>query len=217
MPSHLSEGKKIRPPGVSDLDIEANDKADELAASAAALCQVPLPVAKNHKYYVRLIKRIQERLTNILLHLPKRTYVKEKLEPKTRVDKQQLVDSSKHKIRIKGNRYHCSICQSSFKAGDPASKYWLQASCPGKTVITVNKPERIHDIVHKGNSSSHGTHELYNLDGLVYCKNCGAYGIEYFINLTNKCEGPTLAGTNLQKCIETGRLPSGIRRVLGTH
>ena len=142
MPSHLNEGKKTRPQGVSDLDIEANDKADELAASAAALCQVPLPVAKSHKYYVRLIKRIQERLTNILLHLPKRTFVKEKSGPRIKVDKQQLVDNSKHKIRIKGNRYHCSICQSSFKAGDPASKYWLQASCPGKTVITVNKPEK---------------------------------------------------------------------------
>ena len=138
----------------------------------------------------------------------RREHVQENKEPKIRIDEKELVEISKHEIRIKGNRYHCMDCLSSFKAGDPASKYWLQASCPGKAVDAVHKPTKINDIVHKGNQSSHVSHELYNCDGLVYCKNCGAYGIEHFVNIANACEGPTAAGNSLQKYI--------IRRVWGT-
>ena len=82
MPSHLKEGKKKRPNGVSDLDIEANDKADELAGIAATNCQVPKPATTNHLHYVNLVKIIQERITTILLHFPRREYVQEQKEAK---------------------------------------------------------------------------------------------------------------------------------------
>ena len=43
MRPHLREGRKVRPPDVSDLDITANDEADELAVLAAQLASESLP------------------------------------------------------------------------------------------------------------------------------------------------------------------------------
>ena len=86
MPSHLKEGKKKRQNGISELGIEANDKADELAGVAATNCQVPKPIATNHLYYVVLVKRIGDWTTTILLHLPRSEHIQGRQEPKQQVD-----------------------------------------------------------------------------------------------------------------------------------
>jgi len=214
IPSHLKDGIKVRPDNVSDLDIEANDKADELAGEAAARCTIPQSIAINHIYYVHLVKNIQERLATILLCLPHRDAVKSCKEPKIKIDKMQLIEESQHDIKIIDNRYYCSKCQSSFAAGDCSTKHWLCASCPGKPQIAAHRPEKIIDIVHRGNSSSHVSHDLYNYKGLIFCNKCGAYGIEHFCNIANECPGQTQAGARLRKKIDSGILPTQISRVL---
>ena len=71
MPSHISDGRKKRPDNVSDLDIEANDKADELAAEAAQLAELSDATASNYLGDIVLVSNIQKRLASILLGFPK--------------------------------------------------------------------------------------------------------------------------------------------------
>ncbi|MDP6586649.1 MAG: hypothetical protein QF535_18485 [Anaerolineales bacterium] len=214
IPSHLKDGVKVRPDDVSDIDIAANDKADELAGEAAARCTIPQSIATNHIYYVHLVKNIQQRLTTILMCLPHRDAIKSCKEPKVKIDKKQLIEESSHDIKIVDNRYYCSKCLNSFAAGDTSTKHWLCASCPGKPQIAAFRPEKIMDIVHRGNNSSHVSHDLYNYKGLIYCNKCGAYGIEHFCNIANECPGQTQAGARLRKKIDNGILPTQISRVL---
>ena len=72
MPSHLSEGKKVRPIIVSELDIKATDKADDLAKEAARLVQIPTPIAANVINKYNLVTKIPKRLIAIICWLPRR-------------------------------------------------------------------------------------------------------------------------------------------------
>ena len=214
MPSHLKDGKKVRPPGTSDMDIEANDKADELAGLSSAKYELPKAIATVYINALTRIKQIQQRLATILMYLPQRVKVHEKRTTVARVNYEELLCETKHNISIKEDRYHCHSCLSSFRINDPAAKHWLKTSCvaPFQTEATtaIHKPRKIHQPIHIGNQTSHSSHELFSYRGLMYCKQCGSYGVKKFSNLNRQCEAPTVSGLRVLKCIDNGVLPSGI-------
>jgi len=72
MPSHLKEKDGPLPDDVTAFDIEANDVADHYAGQAASRFQIPDEAAANFVYYAKLVKKIQKRLSYILMNLPSR-------------------------------------------------------------------------------------------------------------------------------------------------
>ena len=216
MPSHLKDGIKVRPSNVSDLDIEANDKADELARKAADLVQLSKAVTAKFKYVIWLVKQIQLRLASILLWLPAREDKREVKVPKEAATNKMsaLLAETEHNIKIRRNRYCCTKCCSNFRVGDPAIRHWLTTKCIKPTreprSLTVHEPLKVHDVIHIGNQISHVSHDLYSYVGLVYCNKCGAYGAKHFNLLARQCEAPRSAGLRTLKCIANGKLPIGI-------
>ena len=215
MPSHLKDGKKIRPSTVSDEDIQANEKADELAGIAADLVQLPSPVATNFKHYVKLVATIQRRLASILLWLPPRGTRKEKKESQQHIPKKAvLLQETEHNITIRNNRYICATCNNNFHVSDPAAKHWLTTKCigpPDSSQPNKHKPTKVDcNTIHIGNQSSHVSHDLYRYRGLTYCNKCGAYGSSHFNLLAKQCEAPKVAGLRTLRCINKGCLPCGL-------
>ena len=211
MPSHLAEGKKVRPASVTDHDIVANDKADELASTAAELVQLPTPFAVNHVHYVQLARNIQKRLASILMHLPNRTKQKEvKHIPIKPPSIPELIASSRHTISLSGNRYSCSECRNNFRSQDPGLKAWLQLPCDISHNRDLHKPTKVNIPIHIGNNTAHSTHDLYQYRGVTYCNTCGGFGIEHFSLLAKECQAPKTAGLRLLRCIARGQMPTGV-------
>ena len=210
MPSHIKDGKKVRPSSVSDLDILANDKADELAGEAAELYQLPNAIANNIINNYLLVQRIQKRLASILLWLPTR---ESKSNPNPNNDiiketKSFLLSQTKHIVQIKNNRYHCKVCLNSFSAADPNAKRWLKSSCTAPFVGTSSaeeKPTKLNDIIHIGNKSSHVSHDLYKYKQTIYCNNCGAHGSAKFVLLSKPCQAAKSAGLRTLSSINSGQ------------
>ena len=71
IPSHPDVEKPL-PPDVSLMDVKGNTQADRLAGIAAKRFALPLHVSAPVLYHKSLIKRIQHRLTTILVSLPSR-------------------------------------------------------------------------------------------------------------------------------------------------
>ena len=215
MPSHIKDGKKVRPESLSDWDIECNDKADQLADQAATLASatIPVPIATNIIYYVSLVSRIQKRLATIIMNLPSRESTpcsksKESVAKETIGD---LVAQSLHSISLSnGNRYSCSVCKSNFKKYDPGLRSWLKGSCVNHNPRDYHKPFRVTDSIHIGNNTTHQSHDIYNYRGVIYCNKCGNFGVKHFNNLSRQCQPPRTAGVRLLKCIDTGQLPVGV-------
>ncbi len=86
MPSHLLENPtKGVYSGVSYLDLLGNSHADKLADQAAIRFSVPINVSTKYLYYIHLTKRIQFRITTILLNLPDRPKYKKIAEQRDTV------------------------------------------------------------------------------------------------------------------------------------
>ncbi len=77
VPSHLlQQPQKGVYNCMSNLDIQGNAQADELAGQAARKFTVPLNVSSKYLYYINLTKRIQLRLATILTNLPDRPKIR---------------------------------------------------------------------------------------------------------------------------------------------
>ena len=95
MPSHLlEEPTKCVFAGCSLMDLRGNDKADKLAVEAARRAQLPPHVCAKVIFNLRLVQRIQLRLTTILTNLPDRPKPKKAKVEKVRL--QELIDRSSH-------------------------------------------------------------------------------------------------------------------------
>ena len=214
MPSHLSEGKKVRPPEVTDRDIECNDHADNLAniAAAKASLSIPRPIATNIIYYSSLVVRIQKRLANIIMHLPAREHndIKPPSNSVAKISIDELLCSTKHSISRSGNRFFCVACKNNFRKDDPGLRPWLSSSCSLHNPRDYHKPIRVTEAIHIGNSTSHHSHSLYNYRGVIYCNKCGYFGVKQFQHLAKQCQAPKLAGIRFLNCIEKGLMPVGI-------
>jgi hypothetical protein len=212
MPSHLKDGKKVRPESVSDRDIEANDKADELARLAADLIQVPLPIATNYIHYVELTSIVQKRLATIIMNLPARVHTKK--EPKIAAPREKVADligTSSHSISFKNNRYFCQQCHNNFRSNDPNLKLWLKAQCCKDNPHDYHdRPTKVSATIHIGNSIAHHSHELFMYRGLIYCNKCGGYGQSKLRLLSSQCEEPKEAGTRNLEAIAKGQMPHGV-------
>ena len=100
--------QKVRPSSVTDLHIQANDRAEELV-------HLPEPVTADYLYCVSLIQRIQLRVASIVSGLPKRETKKEEEPPKSyRLPRKDLLlEQTEHDIKPKDKGYHCTGCFSS--------------------------------------------------------------------------------------------------------
>ncbi len=95
MPSHIRtdpKKAKIRPAWVEDHNIDGNDDADKLADKAELRCRVDRN--KSNPYYrnVRLVYRIQNRISTIMCNLPNRKKIPRTSIPTTRIATTPLID-----------------------------------------------------------------------------------------------------------------------------
>ena len=213
MPSHLKG--ETRPVGVSELDVAANDHADDLAGIGAELVQLPNSVTTPYLFYVRQIKHIQKRLATVAMYFPNREHQRvDKPPPEIRVSKDCLLRDTSHSISVSGSRYICTACLNSFRIADPACKHWLKASCISAYEVAsphVGRPTKYNDILHVGNRSSHVSHELKIYRGLVYCSKCSARaGSNQLRNLALQCKQAGTGGLAVLKAIRDGKLPPGL-------
>ena len=98
MPSHLQEDKPLDIPDFVTLtDIRGNNFADIAAGRAATKHQVPLNTASKVLYYYRLVKKIQNRLVEIVCASPSRPKIvknqKVTIPPEPL---ESLIDNSQH-------------------------------------------------------------------------------------------------------------------------
>ena len=209
MPSHLVKGVKKRPADVSNEDIVANDKADELAEQAAKLVQLPNGIACNYINHAHKISKIQNRLATILLFLPIRNArEKQYKQPIIKQTIEELIECSAHSILIGENRLHCKVCLCSFACKDPSARAWLMAPCRNFSTSDSNtKPIKINDVIHMGNQVSHVSHSLYKFKDVIYCNKCGAMGKDHFVLLSKQCQSPGLAGERFLRSVQNGLLP----------
>ena len=126
-----------------------------------------------------------------------------------------LIANTKHTIIQKSNRLYCLDCKSNFSCTDPVCKHWLQASCikQGSTaaILTTHKPIKVNESLHRGNSNTHVTHDLYSYRGLVYCTKCGnRAGSSQFRHLARPCTTMGDYGSQVIKCITNNKLPTGV-------
>ena len=75
------------------------------------------------------------------------------------------------------------------------------SSCP------VLPPAAVAKTPYIGKSQLHNTHLLARKNGLTWCWNCGAYGTEVPRLLTEKCQPPTRAGSQVISRLKKGQPP----------
>ena len=180
IPSHISEKLRknpnyVIPEFVSQLDIKANDWADELAGNAAHSVEVPLNVSAPYLYYFHLTRRIQKRHVAILCSLPNRP----KHIPKVKLPKEDLciiIAASKHVIfwpKSNPNWITCARCSCTMHSKAVGVKAWINSQCIG-IGKTTDRPIPVSDkLIHIGNNIIHHTHKIYTVADLFYCICCG--------------------------------------------
>ena len=124
------------------------------------------------------------------------------------------MSSTTHRIVRNANRVYCTVCMSNFALGDPSCKHWLQTACPGKSCTsssTDHKPIKVDLSLHRGNSNTHISHEIFSFRGLIYCNRCGARaGKKQFRLLAKPCTTITAYGEHVLNSIRNNKLPTGL-------
>ena len=186
--------------------------ADNLAGTAARRYAVPLSVSTPIIYHTRLIKRIQHRISTILVNLPNRNRTKlQKPPPSTEssfsID--DLIAQSSHVAFWPegSSRIFCARCHSSFHKNDPKAKLWLQGICSQIGTDTDRPTFLPYESIHKGNKVAHHTNTLMVFKGLVYCNKCGCRGTDQLIKLSWEFNPPTTYGLMSLKALRQGKLP----------
>ena len=212
MPSHLKDEDE-RPPSVSLDDLKGNRLADELAGGAARRFALPLHVAGPYLYYARLVKRIQHRLTTVLISLPDRAKPKHLAAP-VRIKRPpitELIEESQHLIHADSNRVGCLRCHNNFSAADPQLKQWLLTSCCAIATSSDRPVPLPFEELHIGNKFTHISHQLNKFRGLVYCRKCGCRaGRSLLRNLSGRCMPPSDYGLLSIQKLQDGKLPPGL-------
>ena len=196
------------PEGVSHIDVKGNEHADKLAGNAAQRACVPLHVSASYLYHVGLVKRIQNRITTILINLPHRhdNHIPKVTKPQ-RTPLEELISSTSHVIYRDDDRIGCARCHNNFHIKDPGSRPWLTSQCT-KLGSGTDRPIPIpYEEVHIGNKSTHHSHSLFRFKGLVYCNKCGTRGSTKLHKLGSQCQPPTQYGEDSLKALRAGRLP----------
>ncbi len=195
---------------MSNLDIQGNAHADELAGKAAVRFSVPLNVSATYLYYTYLTYRIQYRLATILVNTPNRPKAKAEKGP-VPLALCDLYLSSSHVLHESECRVYCARCGSSFHKKDPSLRKWLSLHCQG---IGSDKDRPIPiplEQVHRGNAVTHVSHRLYTFNGLVYCNRCGCRaGVAGLRKLGHPCEQPTTYGKASLAALCAGKKPPGL-------
>ena len=124
------------------------------------------------------------------------------------------MSSTTHIIVRNANRVYCTVCMSNFALGDPSCKHWLQTACPGKSCTSSSadhKPIKVDLSLHRGNSNTHISHEIFSFRGLIYCSRCGARaGKKQFRLLAKPCTTITTYGEHVLNSIRNNKLPTGL-------
>jgi hypothetical protein len=218
MPSHLKEKDGPLPDDVSAFDIEANDVADHYAGQAASRFQIPDEAAANFVYYAKLVKKIQKRLSYILMNLPSRKIDKanrQQADKKPRVTLDHLLHDTHHIVKVEKGRVLRTVCLNNFSKRDPALKEWLKAPCIRQQLSPVAPlvaPAALSpdSVIHFGNKTIHFSHKIAKYRGLLYCTKCGSLGTNQARYLAKPCEPPKLVGTRNIRYISAGKRPAGM-------
>ena len=212
IPSHISEKLRknpnyVIPEFVSQLDIKANDWADELAGNAAHSVEVPLNVSAPYLYYFHLTRRIQKRHVAILCSLPNRP----KHIPKVKLPKEDLctiIAASKHVIfwpKSNPNWITCARCSCTMHSKAVGVKAWINSQCVGIGKST-DRPIPVFDkLIHIGNNIIHHTHKIYTVADIFYCICCGSNVNVKMKKLKDPCtKTRTKAGQDFLNKINSG-------------
>ena len=212
MPSHLKPGDP-RPVGVSELDIVANDLADEQAKAAAKRVEVPLNTSTPVLYYYALVRKIQKRLIDVLISLPHRSKTsrsKQLSQPIARPSLDSLIETSQHFAFLSGTRVICAVCKCSLPVKGESTRHWLRASCNGAP-SDETKPVKLHNtIIQIGHLSTHPSHDLHVIKNVIYCNKCGSHAHTRIKNLARKCQEPGTYGTKQLKMFMNGQIPHNV-------
>ena len=162
-----------------------------------------------------MVKKIQHRLTVILMSLPPRE------RHKTRTSQQdiprgpsisEILVQSTHIVHTSPSRVSCARCRNSFALSDPSAKHWLMSACSA-IATSADRPVPLpFEEIHIGNKFTHISHQLMEYRGLVYCRKCGCRSARAVLrNLGSKCSVPSQTyGVPSLKALREGRLPPGL-------
>ena len=218
-------------PQLTARDVVGNSCADALADRGAAYAEIDINDANPYLYLTATLTRVQLRLIAILRYLVT-TY------PRTRTDPtrdptgvpphptptlQSAVLRSTHVITNDGSRLRCLRCLSTQPAKNSLTvRHWLASPCAtclplGSQGIgaelggdrRIPLPRRF--TVRYGMRSSHVSHWLTTLKGLVFCSRCGLWAGQRLRRLASPCSAPTTSGSLALKRITRGQLPWGLR------
>ena len=155
-----------------------------MAARYAQLSnEITEPVVK----YIDTAKRIQLRLASILCKLPSRSrYVLPKSMNVPKPSIFELLSHSRHDFRQDGGRAMCTKCYLNIPIKATNSRRLIMTECK-VFKQPVHQPSRITTPIHIGNKVTHDSHMLYNLRGLIYCRQCGCAGSQRLYKLADQC------------------------------
>ncbi len=188
-------------------DIQGNSHADALADEAAASARVPLNVSAPYLYYVSLTKKIQLRLTTVLLSLPGRPKPP-KREVEHRLTLDTLFASTSHVLFEVDSRVSCARCHCGMHKSNPSLKHWLSCQCSGIGNSSDRPVPLKYEKVHVGNNTSHTSHILFVYRGLAYCNRCGVRSGRLGLRkLAKPCSPPSEYGVQSLKALRQGLKP----------
>ena len=189
MPSHLQEDKPLDIPDLVTLtDIRGNNFADIAAGRAATKHQVPLNTASKVLYYYRLVKKIQNRLVEIVCASPSRPKVvktQKVIIPPEPLE--SLIDKSQHVVVFQKRMIVCTRCCQSHPRTYKSASLWLATSCSAIGTCSDRPTHLPLSVRQLGNNIAHHSNSLFIFRGLHFCSKCGGTGAFKFHKLANRC------------------------------
>ena len=155
------------------MHLVGNQHADRLAGVAAQYAQLTRDITDPIVETINRAKKIQLRLANIICNLPARpkfNIPKVQTVPKPSLD--ELMECSTHEWIRDGSRAVCRKCNNNIILKSPTARKLIISDCRPVNRIGV-RPIPIPTQLCVGNQVSHPSHRLFNLRGLVYCRECG--------------------------------------------
>ena len=189
MPSHLQEDKpQDIPDFVTLTDIKGNSFADIAAGRAATKHQVPLNTASKVLYYYRLVKKIQNRLVEIICASPSRPKVvktQKVIIPPEPLE--SLIDKSQHVVVFQKRMIVCTRCCQSHPSKYKEAALWLTTSCSAIGTCSDRPTHLPISVRQLSKNIAYHSHPLFIFRGLHFCSKCGGTGAFKFHKLANRC------------------------------
>ena len=224
LPAHTDTKDRPIPDGITAKDIFGNKQADIQAVAAANKAELPVEVTAPIIYNIQLVQRIQRRLADIIMSLPKRS--KHHNEPIRAINRNPPIESlfatSEHipTYNATNTRIHCTRCRSHVSISCPKEvRQWLEKPC---RAIGTDREQPVpinYDNMKIGHQTIDMSHKVFTYKGLIYCRKCGGHaGKNHIIHkLAHPCKpGETLEqqrwGKQVVDKIQAGQLPYGVKQ-----